>query len=264
MGQLESGEGSRPGLSRLPALYGFARSLAIYYGLPHRAWQLRRFYGQFIGSGDMCFDVGTHVGNRLRALSRLGAFVIGVEPHPLFAKFLRKAYGDWPGVVIVEQAVGASSGRAELRASRRTPTVSTTSSEWAAAVGSNQAFERVNWDYSYPVTVTTLDQLIAEFGPPRFCKLDVEGSELSVLQGLSMPLPHLSFEYIPAVVPAALDCLERLGELGDYEFNWTVGESYRLRSREWLTKSLMAQRLQSMPSDHRSGDIYARLSHPIS
>ncbi|MFQ5923626.1 MAG: FkbM family methyltransferase, partial [Anaerolineales bacterium] len=159
------------------------------------------------------------------------------------------------------QAVGAATSGAELRSSRRTPTVSTISSKWAATVGRGQAFERVNWDQSYPVTVTTLDELIAEFGLPRFCKLDIEGSELSALLGLSVPLPHLSFEYIPAAVGEAIDCLGRLGELAEYEFNWTVGESHRLRSREWLTKSRMAQRLRSMLSDHRSGDIYARLSH---
>ena len=251
-------------MNRLPTIYGIARSLAIYYGLPHRAWQLRQFYGQFIRTGDLCFDVGAHVGNRLRALSRLGAYVVGVEPHPIFAKLLRKAYADWRGVVIVEQAVGASPGMAELRTSRRTPAVSTTSSEWAATVGRSPGFSAVNWDQSYPVTVTTLDELIAEFGLPRYCKLDIEGSEFSALQGLSQPIPYLSFEYIPAVIPAALDCLERLGELGEHKFNWTVGESLRLRSRDWLEKSRMAQRLRSMPSDHRSGDVYARLSPPSS
>ncbi|MFQ5923871.1 MAG: FkbM family methyltransferase, partial [Anaerolineales bacterium] len=90
-----------PRAADLSTIYGFARSLAIYYGLPLRAWQLSQLYGQFIRGGDLCFDVGAHVGNRLRALSRLGAYVVGVEPHPVFAKFLRKSYGDWRGVVIV-------------------------------------------------------------------------------------------------------------------------------------------------------------------
>lgn len=253
-----------PRFDALLSVYGVARSLAIYYGLPHRARQLRRFYGEFIRSGDLCFDVGAHVGNRLRALSRLGARVVAIEPHPVFAQLLRKAYGDWQGVVIIERAIAAAPGKAQLRSNRRTPTVSTISPEWAATVGRSRGFSGVDWEQSYPVTVTTLDELIAEYSLPRFCKLDIEGSELAAFRGLSVSLPHLSFEYVPAAVQDAIDCLGRLGELEEYEFNWTVGESLRLRSRTWLTKSTMAERLLSMPSNHRSGDIYARLKRTLS
>ena len=47
------------------------------------------------------FDLGAHVGNRVRALRRLGARVIAVEPQPDFARILRLFFGRDAGVTIV-------------------------------------------------------------------------------------------------------------------------------------------------------------------
>ena len=53
--------------------WGIWRSLLLYYGVPFRQRRMRRLYAQFIKPGDLCFDVGAHVGNRLRAWDSLGA-----------------------------------------------------------------------------------------------------------------------------------------------------------------------------------------------
>ena len=49
--------------------------------------------------------------------------------------------------------------------------------------------------------MTTLDTLVAEYGEPAFCKIDVEGFEVEALKGLSRPLRALSFEYGPPRSP---------------------------------------------------------------
>jgi len=107
------------------------------------------------------------------------------------------------------------------------------------------------------VPVTTLDALIAEHGVPAFCKIDVEGSELAVLQGLSQPLPALSFECIPAARALSLACLARLQALGDYEFNWSWGEEAKLAYQDWCRYPDIEAHVQAL-SCARSGDIYAR------
>jgi hypothetical protein len=122
------------------------------------------------------------------------------------------------------------------------------------------SFAHVEWDEAIPITVTTLDALIAQHGKPVFCKIDVEGYELAVLEGLSHPIQALSFEYISATVEASLACLSRLEALGRYEFNWSRGESHRLQSPNWLSSAQMAQVLGDMALDSGSGDIYARRS----
>ena len=241
---------------------GLLRSLLMYYAIPFRSRQLARFYAQFIQAGDLCFDIGAHVGNQLRVWSRLGARVVGVEPQPACMRFLKLCYGRHPSITLVEQAVGAVPGTQALHVSQRTPTVSSLSREWIDTVQRIESFAWVRWDASVSVSVTTLDRLIAEYGRPAFCKIDVEGYELEVLRGLSQPLPALSFEYIPAALETALGCIARLGELGAYAFNWkpaALGESYRLQSASWLSPDAMAAQLKSLPPDGASGDVYARL-----
>ncbi len=244
--------------ARLARGWGLLRSLAIYYGLPGRARRDRVFYRQFIRPGQLVYDVGSHVGNRLRVLRQLGARCVAVEPQPLFADLLQLLYGRDEQVVLVREAIGATVGEATLHISRRTPTVTTLSAGWMAAVQQADSFADVRWEERVAVPVTTLDALIARHGAPDFCKIDVEGSELAVLQGLSVPLPLLSFEYIPATQEMALACIERLQALGDYRYNWSVGEEQRLASAVWLDAPEMAARLRQMGVNERSGDLYAR------
>lgn len=216
-----------------------------------------RFYAQFIRPGDLCFDLGAHVGNRVWAWSQLGAQVIAVEPQPACLALLRRWYGRRPNVTLVNAAVGAEPGRAPLWVSAATPTVTTLSRPWIEAVQQDASFAEVRWDDSVEVDVTTLDALIARFGVPAFCKIDVEGYELAVLRGLSQPLPALSFEYLPAARDAAAACIARLAELGEYRFNRSVGEQHRWAG-PWLdTRSMLAFVAGLAPGDG-SGDIYAR------
>jgi FkbM family methyltransferase len=230
----------------------------MYYGVPLRNRALARFYAQFVRPGDLCFDIGAHVGNRLWALSKLGARVVALEPQPQCMRLLRRWYGHHPDIELIEQAVGAAPGTRTLFVSERTPTVTTLSQNWITAVGATPGFAGVHWDRSIPVCVNTLDELIARYGEPAFCKIDVEGTELDVLRGLSHPLKALSFEYIPAATDIAVACVDRLGELGPYEYNWSPGELPRLRSSTWLGPTQMANLLQRMPVRERSGDVYAR------
>ncbi len=107
----------------------------MYYGVPLRNRALTRFYAQFVRPGDLCFDIGAHVGNRVRALSRLGARVVALEPQPQCMRLLRRWYGHHPNIELVEQAVGTAPSTRTLFISERTPTVTTLSRDWIAAGG---------------------------------------------------------------------------------------------------------------------------------
>jgi len=45
---------------------GFSWSFLIYYGLPFHHQALSRIYAPLIGPGDLCFDIGAHLGDRIR------------------------------------------------------------------------------------------------------------------------------------------------------------------------------------------------------
>lgn len=237
---------------------GTLRSLAIYYA-PGRVRRLSRFYSPFIRPGDLCFDIGAHVGNRTAAWLRLGARVVAVEPQGHLIAWLGRLYGQWPAVTLVQAAVGADRGEAILHIDPRNPTVSTLSDDWIAAVSREDSFDRVRWRVSEAVEVTTLDALIATHGRPVLCKIDIEGYEAEALRGLTEPLPFISFEYIPAAVHVAYACLARLAELGEYEFNWFPGESHRWASPGWLAAKTMTAQLGRLATGRASGDLFARL-----
>jgi len=169
---------------------------------------------------------------------------------------LQQRYSSDARISLVEAAVGAEAGEATLFISTRTPTVTTMSREWISQVQQDASFQSVRWDREVTVPVTTLDALIERHGEPSFCKIDVEGFELAVLQGLSRPLAALSFEYIPASISSALACIDRLQELGNYEYNLAPGESHRMKFERWLTAEEMKRNLEA--TREGSGDVYAR------
>lgn len=247
-------------MSRVDRLLGMARSVAIYHAIPWRQRRMRRLYAAFVRSGDLVFDIGAHAGNRTRGFAALGCRVVALEPQPDFARLLRALFGRSRRVEIVEAAVGATAGRASLSISERTPTVTTVAAGWRDARAREADFGGVRWNRPIDVEMTTLDRLIEKWGVPAFVKIDVEGAEPAVLSGLTQAVPALSFEYVPAALAEVQACVDRLGELGTYRFNWSAGESFRLESASWLGGDGLLASLDTPKGRERSGDVYARLT----
>lgn len=247
-------------MSNLHRAYGLARSLWMYYGPFWRIRRMRQFYSQFIQSGDLCFDVGAHVGNRSRLWANMGADVVAVEPQPHLMRFLKRVYGRHDKITLIEAGLGTEPGEMTLRISQKTPTVATFSEAWLADVQQVESFAWVEWDASVQVPITTLDALIREHGMPAFCKIDVEGFEFEVLKGLRQPIKALSVEFIPASLHSAFDCLDYLAKLGDYSFNVAISEDYQFVFDDWQPGRVVYEWLRQLPADADSGDIYAQLT----
>jgi FkbM family methyltransferase len=249
-------------MSRSDRIIGLVRSLLVYHAIPRRQRRMQRLYRQFAKPGDLVFDIGAHVGNRARALAALGCRVIALEPQPDFARMLRLLFGRNSRIEVVEAAVTGATGEEWLDVSERNPTVSTTATAWREARAREPGFGGVEWSRRVRVRTVTADALIARYGRPAFIKIDVEGGEPAVLDGLTMPVPALSFEYLPGAIDEVRACVDRLWVLSGesrYEFNWSMGESYELASPEWLDGDGIVAALEALGPSARSGDVYARL-----
>src|SRR3984893_6738593 len=156
------------------AARGVIRSLRIYYGDRQRRGALDRHYARFVGTGDLVFDIGSHVGDRVAAFRRLGARIVAVEPQPALATTLRLLYGRDKAVTLVESAVGRQPGRTALKLNLDNPTVSTASDAFITAAHDAPGWEGQHWTRTVEVPITTLDAMIARHGAPRVIKIAVE------------------------------------------------------------------------------------------
>jgi FkbM family methyltransferase len=248
------------GLRRsLREVAGIVRSLRIYHGSPGRRRRMAKLYAQFVDPGDLVFDIGAHVGDRIDAFRVLGARVVALEPQPAAFRWLKLRYGRDRRVTLMQAAAGATSGTVQLHVNIANPTVSTASQGFIDASQGAPGWEGQHWDETISVPAITLDALIETHGVPAFVKIDVEGFELAVLNGLSRPVRALSFEFTTIQRDVAEACLTRLAQLGDYRFNVALGESQSLECAELVTGTRMAAFIAGLPHSANSGDIYARL-----
>lgn len=243
-------------LQAFPAASALRRSLEFYYGDPARESAMDALYAQFVRPGDLVFDIGSHVGDRIGSFRRLGARVVAVEPQPLCIRALRAIYGKDDEVTLVEAACGAAPGTVTMFVNSANPTVSTASATFVDAAGGAGGWEGQVWDGQIEVPCVTFDSLVAEHGVPIFAKVDVEGFEDAVLAGLSRSLTAMSFEFTTIERPVALRCLDRVAALGFDGFDVALGESSALTFRRWITVDEMAAHLRALPHEANSGDVY--------
>jgi FkbM family methyltransferase len=247
-------------LDALRGARGVLRSLRIYYGDAGRRDAMARLYGAFVRSGDLVFDIGAHVGDRVGAFRRLGARVVAVEPQSALVTTLRLIHGRDRAVTIVPVAVGRHEGATELQLNLANPTLSSASDAFIKAAACAPGWRHERWTGVVSVPMTTLDALIARHGVPAFIKLDVEGFEAEALVGLSRPVPALSFEFTTIQRDVALAALRRCATLGYTRFNTALGESQILVHAPWIDADAIERWLVQLPDAANSGDVYATLA----
>jgi FkbM family methyltransferase len=244
-------------LETLRTLRGVIRSLRVYYGDRGRKAVMDQLYRGFVRPGDLVFDIGAHVGDRVGSFRRLGARVVAVEPQPALGRVLGLLYGRDRSVVIKRAAIGRTIGTTSLMINIDNPTISTASKDFMQAAHGARGWEGQAWSKTISVPVTTLDALIAEHGVPAFIKIDVEGFEAEALAGLTQAVAALSFEFTTIQRAVALECIERCGALGFDRFNAALGESQTLVHGEWRGREDIARWLIELPHSANSGDVYA-------
>lgn len=233
-----------------------ARSLTVYHGDTAKTERMSRLLGTFLRAGDLAFDIGAHVGDRIAAFRALGARVVALEPQPAPLGVLRALFADDPGVALVPAVCGADGPDVAFHINSANPTVSTASATFVSAADGAGGWEGQVWDTKVSVPSVSLDSLAQRFGAPRFVKIDVEGYEAEVLAGLSTLPPVLSFEFTTIQRDVAEACLDRLSKLGGTYFNYALGESHELALPQWVSAREMSRFIADLPHEANSGDVY--------
>jgi FkbM family methyltransferase len=218
------------------------------------------FYADLIKPGDLCFDIGANLGNRVRGFRSLGSRVVAVEPQPACFSKLAAEFSRDRQVELVQMAVTAEPGEIDLRISPN-HVLSTTSPAFISNTRSSGRFADAVWDRVLRVGTTTLDALINRYGMPVFIKIDIEGGESQALAGLSHAVSALSIEWVPELPQNALDCIDRLESLSSYEYNISWAETMKWSARGWRDANAMRLLIQEFAGEtFLFGDIYARLA----
>jgi len=217
-----------------------------------------KFYSTFINKGDLVFDVGANVGNRVEAFLHIKAKVIAIEPQKECRRILNIKFGN--KITLVKEGLGEKEELKTLYIADSN-TISSFSEEWINDVKDNR-FAGEKWTKTEQIQLTTLDKLISTYGQPKFIKIDVEGFELMVLKGLNTPIDVISFEYtIPEQIEQVNKCLNYLNDLSKkYSYNYSTGESMVLELKEFISYSEFIEIIKTKEFiDTSFGDIYAKI-----
>lgn len=205
---------------------------------------LQQIIKEYVATGDTVYDIGANLGYvSLSLAKRVGASgrVIAFEPVPRNAAAFRKSIeiNRLANIQLLEFAASDRSGEAVIR------------------VGENLSTASMVWHRNDPdatqiaIRTVAIDELVesGEIGYPKFVKIDVEGAEGSVLQGMRRVVaaarPVLFMECSEAGREITWQLLRELGYRCQSAItrNWVDGfEDYRHADFLWLPPQLAGPR----------------------
>jgi FkbM family methyltransferase len=166
----------------------------------------------------IAFDIGANMGQTIDALLNNYDKIIAFEPNPSLAMGLRNRYDN--SKVIVEELGVSDKNEVKTFNISNSHVVSTFSNDWIT----NSRFTGVyNWDTTIQVNTITLDDIIKKYGIPYFIKVDVEGYEYEVFQGLTLLLEetYFAFEWAEEQYERINNTVDYLKKLGYNNFAYT-------------------------------------------
>jgi FkbM family methyltransferase len=218
---------------------------------------MMEFYRELVPSGVLVFDIGANVGMLSEMFASLGARVVALEPNSDCVRHMELSYPE-NAIEVIQAVVGPQNGLATLNLSNDRDDISSLSDDWIAAIQGQHSEYRGLWSKKVTVPMVTLDTLLAHYGMPHFIKIDVEGYEESVLDGLSVQPAVISFEFNAAFLPAALRCLDRPVFESGSVFNFAMGDPSGFELDEWVGREQLKEVLTRIEKADKHGDIFVK------
>ena len=215
------------------------------------------FYAEFVGKGDMVFDIGPHQGEYSEVFLKLGAKVLAVEPRPSQQVFLNELFKDNKRFMVYNAAVGSKLNVLPMPEDRITPVIAAL--PYADEQQLLTHYMTASMSKTIDIQVVTLDKMIEEFSLPMFCKINVEGFGSEVLRGLSYTIPCIAVDISTYNLERVAEIIRVLLGLNKYEFNWSRNGSYKLEEKNWLNAKALHSSIAEYRKAYIEGVLFARI-----
>lgn len=172
------------------------------------------------------FDIGANIGKFTEAWLKSNQYneIICVEANPALIVLLKEKFKDNKNVIILNKLVSnVSAEKKNFIINNDHHTLSTASEDWIKTSRFSKMYENSK---QIEVETITLDDLVKEYGKPNLIKIDVEGYELEVLQGLSEKQADICFEWVDEGLIKAFECCQHLMKIGYDKFGYCFKDNY--------------------------------------
>lgn len=219
---------------------------------------LKELYRSVLREDALVFDIGANTGRYAAAMESAGAMVVALEPNADCIRHIDLSYHG-KRIETIQAVAGPKNGLATINISDARDDLSSLSDNWMAAIQQQHNEYKGLWNRKVRVPMLTLDTLTEEYGVPYYIKIDVEGFEEGVLDGLSIQPPLLSFEFNMADLDACFRCLDKRIFSMESEFNFVIGDHAKFELKEWIEqKERVKDFLRIMDKVEKHGDIFVK------
>ena len=173
----------------------------------------------------LAYDIGAFDGDTVEMIRKLGySKIVCFEPHPSAFLRLHNKYMNDERVVAVNLAVSNISGKkVKMISSPEHPYLNSLEKSWSEI---NRHSKHISNKSECIVQTVSLDDYINQHkNIPAYIKIDAEGHELEIFNGLSHKPNMISFEWISEFYEKNINCLIKLSKLGFSKFNVSEKES---------------------------------------
>jgi FkbM family methyltransferase len=206
---------------------------------------------------DVIFDIGANIGTKISIFSKLAKTVVAFEPSEKLFALLQKRFSK-PRVQLFNIALGSQVSSSEYYEIPGKEAYNSLSKKHIETTVTNRNVSNISMVNKRIVNVDTVERFIKEFGVPKYLKIDVEGYEYEVIQGLKTAVPLVSLEInLPDFLDDSVKMIAYLSDISSnrYVFNFTTETSFLLPDfidKEAATAFLLETKLPYL-------ELYAKL-----
>lgn len=208
-------------------------------------------------NADLIFDVGANIGVKSKMFSKLSKRVLAFEPSSKLVSILKSTFKN-SNVEIFNCALGKEIAILDYYEVVGNEAYNSLSKKHIQTTVTERNIADEGSVKTKKVQVEKIENFIKQYGVPVYIKIDVEGYEYEVIQGLETPVPLISFELnLPEFSQESIKIIEYLSKIssGRYHYNFTTESSFLLQ--DFINSKEAVEYITS--TQLRYLEVYARL-----